>query len=152
MDWFGLPCSPRDSQESSLIPHFKSIILWCSSFFMVQISHLYMTTGKTIALITQIFFDKVISQLFNTLSRLVHSSSSKEQASFNFMAVVTICSNFGAQENKVCHSLHCFPVYFPWSDGTRCHEFFECWVLSQIFHSPLSPSTKGSLVLLRFLP
>ena len=35
------------------------------------------------------------------------------------MAVVTICSDFGTQENKVCH---CFPIYFPWSDGTRCHD------------------------------
>ena len=36
---------------------------------------------------------------------------------------------------KVCH---CFPIYLPWSDGTRCHDlcFFECWVSSQLFHSP----------------
>ena len=36
------------------------------------------------------------------------------------MAAVTICSDFGAQENKVCHCFHCFPIYLPWSDGTRC--------------------------------
>ena len=36
------------------------------------------------------------------------------------MATVTICSDFGAQENKVWHCFHCFPIYFPWSDGTRC--------------------------------
>ena len=36
------------------------------------------------------------------------------------MAAVTICSDFGAQENKVCHCFHCFPIYFPWSGGTRC--------------------------------
>ena len=35
---------------------------------------------------------------------------------------VTICSNFGAPENKVCHCFHCFPIYLPWSDGTRCHD------------------------------
>ena len=46
----GSPCSPRDSQESSPTPQFKSIILWCSAFFTVQLSHPYMTTGKTIAL------------------------------------------------------------------------------------------------------
>ena len=68
------------------------------------------------------------------------------------MDAVTVCSNFGAQENKVCHCFHCFPVYFPWSDGTRCYEFFKCWILSQLFHSPLSPSSRGSLVPLRFLP
>ena len=38
-----------------------------------------------------------------------------EKASFNFMAAVTICSDFGAQKNKVWHCFHCFPIYFPWS-------------------------------------
>ena len=51
-----------------------------------------------------------------------HSFSSKEQASFNFMVAVTICSDFGAQKNKVCHCFHYFPVYLPWSDGTGCHD------------------------------
>ena len=51
-----------------------------------------------------------------------HSFSSKEYMFFNFMAAVTVCSDFGAQENKGCHCFHCFPIYLPWSDGTRCHE------------------------------
>ena len=68
-------------------------------FFMVQISHPYITTGKTIALIRQTFFSKVMSVSFNILSRF----SPKEQASFNFMVAATICSGFGAQENKVCY-------------------------------------------------
>ena len=38
------------------------------------------------------------------------------------MAAVTICSDFGAPQNKVWHYFHCFPIYFPWSDGTRCHD------------------------------
>ena len=38
------------------------------------------------------------------------------------MAAVTICCDFGAQENKVCHCFHCFPVCLPWSDGTSCHD------------------------------
>ena len=42
-------------------------------------------------------------------------------ASFNFMAAVSIWSDFGAQENKVYHCIHCFPIYLPWSDGTRFH-------------------------------
>ena len=37
------------------------------------------------------------------------------------MAAITICSDFGAPRNKVWHCFHCFPIYFPWSDGTRCH-------------------------------
>ena len=38
------------------------------------------------------------------------------------MAAITICSDFGAQKNKVSHCFHCFPIYLPWSDGTRCHD------------------------------
>ena len=56
------------------------------------------------------------------------------------MVSVTICSDFGAQENNVYHCFHCFPIYLPWSDGTGCHDlcFLNGWVLSQLFHSPLS--------------
>ena len=38
------------------------------------------------------------------------------------MPAVTICSDFGAPKNKVCHCFYCFPIYLPWSDGTRCHD------------------------------
>ena len=57
----------------SLLQHHssKASILWCSAFFMVQLSHLYMSTGKTIALTRRTFVGKVTSLLFNTLSRLV---------------------------------------------------------------------------------
>ena len=48
--------------------------------------------------------------------------SSKKLVSFNFVAIVTIPSDFRAQENKVCHCFHCFPICLPWSDGTRCHD------------------------------
>ena len=68
------------------------------------------------------------------------------------MAAVTLHSDFGAQENKICHSSHFSPICLPWSDGTGCYvlHFFKCWVLSQVFHSPLSPSSRGSLVPLAF--
>ena len=52
-------------------PQFKASILWCSAFFIVQISHPYMTTGKTIALTRWIFVGKVMYLVFNMLSRLV---------------------------------------------------------------------------------
>jgi len=70
-----------------------------------------MITKKTIPWNRGTFFSKVISLLFNILSSLVHSFSSKEQASFNFMAAVTICSDFGASKNKVSHFFHCFPIH-----------------------------------------
>ena len=85
---------------------------------MVQFSHLYMTTGKTIALTRWTFVSKVMSLLLNTLSSFViaslllfHSSSSKEQVSFNFMAVVTICSDFGAQERESIIVSIISPIY-----------------------------------------
>ena len=82
----------------SLLQHHssKASILWRSAFFIVQLSRPYMTTGKTTALTRWTFVDKVMSLLFNMLSTLVIAFPSKEQASFNFMAAVTICSDFAA--------------------------------------------------------
>ena len=60
-----------------------------------------MTTGKTIALTRQMFVGKVTSLLFNMLSRLVIAFLPKSKR-LNFMAAVTICSDFGAQEKKIC--------------------------------------------------
>ena len=67
----------------------------CSAFFIVQLSHPYMTTGKTISLTRWTFVDKVMSLLFNRLSRLVIAFLPRSIC-FNFMAAVTICSDFGA--------------------------------------------------------
>ena len=112
----------------SLKHHRLKVSILChSAFFMIQISHLCMTTGKTIALTIWTFVCKVMHLLFNILSMLsvCHSFSSKEYSSFkNFMAAVTVCSDFGAQENRVCHCFHCFPIYLPWSDGNGCHDSF----------------------------
>ena len=68
----GSPCSPRDSIKSLLQHHSsKTSILQRSAFFIVQLSHLYMTAGKTVAFTRRTFVGKVISLLFNMLSRLV---------------------------------------------------------------------------------
>ena len=70
MDWFD-PLAVQRSFKSLLQRHSsKASILWHSAFFMVQLSHPYMTTGKTIALTRQTFVGKVMSLLFNMLSRL----------------------------------------------------------------------------------
>ena len=60
----GSSYSPRDSQESSPTLQFKTSILWCSAFFMVQLSNPYMTTGKTTVLTRWTFVGKVMSMLF----------------------------------------------------------------------------------------
>ena len=76
-DWFplgctiGSPCWPGDSQESPPTPQLKSINFRHSAFFIDQLAHPYMTTGKTIALTRWTFVGKVMSLLFNMLSRLV---------------------------------------------------------------------------------
>ena len=71
MDWFDL-LAVQGTLKNLLQHHgSKASILWCSAFFMVQLSHLYMTTRKTIALTRWTFVGKVISLLFNTLSRFV---------------------------------------------------------------------------------
>ena len=66
------------------------------------------------------------------------------------MAAVTICSDFGAQENKVSLFPHLFAMN--WWDQMPWFSFFECWVLSQLFHSSLSSSSRCSLVPFHFLP
>jgi len=100
----------------------KASILRCSAFFTVQLSHPYTTTGKTIALTRWTFVGKVISLLFNMLSRLVITFLPKSKRLLiswlrSPSAVILECP-----QNKVCHCFHCFPIYFPWSDGTRCHD------------------------------
>ena len=70
IDWFDL-LAVLETLKSLLQHHsLKALILWCSAFFMVQLSHLHMTTGKTIALIRWTLVGKVMSLLFNMLSRL----------------------------------------------------------------------------------
>ena len=78
----------------------KASIIQCSAFFVVQLSYSYMTTVKTIALTTWTLVGKVMSLLFNMLSRVGHSFSSKEQASFNFMTADTIRSNLEPKKIK----------------------------------------------------
>ena len=105
MYWLHL-LAVQGTLKSLLYHHsWKTSILRSSAFFMVQLSHPYITAGKTIALTRGTFVGKVMSLLFNMLSRLVITFL---PTSFNFMAAVTICSDFGAQENKVCHCFH-FP-------------------------------------------
>ena len=91
MDWLYL-LAVQGTLKSLLQQHSsKASILQRSGFFTVQTSHLYMTTGKTIALTSWTFVSKVMSLLFNMVSNYVgHNLPSKEQAYFNFMAAVIL--------------------------------------------------------------
>ena len=97
VDWLDL-LAVQGTLKSLLQHHSsKASILQLSVFFTVQLSYPYMTTGKTIALTRQTFFDKVMSLLFNMLSRLVITFLPwSKQESFDFMVAITICSDFGA--------------------------------------------------------
>ena len=70
------------------------------------------------------FVNKMMSLLFihNMLSNFVIAFLPKEQVHFNFVAIVTVCSDFGAQENKIFYCFHFFSFNLPWSGGTGCHD------------------------------
>ena len=113
IDWFDLLAVQVTLK--SLLQHYssKASILQCSAFFIVQLSYPYMTTGKIIALTTGTFVGKAMSLLFNMLSRLVITFLPRSKRLLIFMAPITICSDFGAQKNKVSHCFHCFPICLP---------------------------------------
>ena len=113
MDWLDL-LAVQETLKSLLQHQFKSINSSAFSFFTVHLSHPYMTTGKTIALTRWTFGDDIMSLHFNILSRLVITFLPRSK---RLLISVTICSDFGAQKNKVCHCFHCFPIYLQWSDG-----------------------------------
>ena len=93
MDWLDL-LAVQGTLKSLLQHHSsKASVLWPSAFFIVQLSHPYMTTGKTIALTRQTFAAKVMSLLFNTLSRLVIPFLPRSKP-LNFMAALTKLSKY----------------------------------------------------------
>ena len=98
----------------------KASILLRSPSFMFQLSHLYMTTGKTIALTRWNFVDKIRSLLFNMLSRLVITFLPRSLLISWLQSPSAVILE--SPKNKVWHCLYCFPIYFPWSDGTGCHD------------------------------
>ena len=82
----------------------------------------YMTTGKTIALTRWTFVGKVMALLFNILSRLVINFLPKSKHLLISWLQYHLRWFWSPKEKKVWHCFHCFPIYFPWSDGTRCHD------------------------------
>ena len=111
IDWFDLLAVQRTLK--SLLQHrsSKASILQHLASFMVQLSCQYMATGKTTALTLWTFLGKVMSLLFNMLFRFVISSLLRSKCFLNFMAAVTVCSDFRAQEKKICHCFQFFLFY-----------------------------------------
>ena len=119
MDWFDLLAA--QGTLKSLLQHHSSraSILQPSAFFIVQLSHPYMTAGKTIALTRWTFVGKVISLLFTMLSRLVITFLPRSKRLLISWLQSPSAVILEPSQNKVSH---CFPFYSPWRDGTRCHD------------------------------
>ena len=121
MDWLDLLAV--QGTLKSLLQHHRSTasILQHSAVFIIQLSHPYMTTGKTIALTRWTFAGKIMSLLFNMLSRLVTIFLPRSKSLL--ISWLQSPSTVILESPKIVwHCFHCFPIYFPWSDGTRCHD------------------------------
>ena len=122
--------------RKSLLQHhsLKTSILWPSAFFMVQLSHPYMTSGKVIALTIWTFVDKVMSWLFNTLSRFIVAFLPRSRG--------LLISCLQSQSAVILEPEKIKSVTVSIVSPSICHEMmgldamnsFECWVLSQLFH------------------
>ena len=152
IDWFDLL-----SFQGTLKSHhsLKVSVLWHSAFFIVQLSHMYMTPGKTIALTLQAFFGKAMS--FNTLSRFVIAFL-PWSSHLLISCLQSPSAILESSEEEICHCFHLFPFYLPWSDGTGCHDL-SCFnngtsntftikivvVLSKLLRVSLRPFKAGLL-------
>jgi len=153
MDWLDL-LAVQGTLKSLLQQHnSKASILQHSAFFIVQLSHPYMTTGKTVTLTGWNFDGKVMPLLFNMLSRLVIVFLPRSK---HLLISWLQSPSIVILEPKNMKSLTVSII-----PPSICHEVmgpdvmilvFWCWVFSHLFHFPLSLSSRGSLVLLHFLP
>ena len=132
MDWLDLLAI--QGTHKSLLQHHSSraSVLWHSAFVIVQLSHPYMTTGKTIALTRWTFVVKVMSLFYNMLSRLIITFPPRSKC----LLISWLQSPSAVilePKNEACPCSHCFPIYLPWSDGTGCHALsflnVELWKL-----------------------
>ena len=112
MDWLDI-LAVQGTLKSLLQHHSsKASVLWCSVFFIVQLSHPYMTTGKIIALTRRTFVGRVMSLLLNMLSRLVITFlPQSKHLLISWLQSQSAVILEPPPPNKACHSLHCFPVY-----------------------------------------
>ena len=126
----------------SLLQHHnsKASILWHSAFFIVQLSHLYLTTGKTIALTRQTFVGKVMFLFFNMLSRLVIAflPRSKHLLISRLPSPSAVILEPKKIKSLIDVSNRCFPFYLLRSDGPGCCDpvavmsSCNCWFLTYI--------------------
>ena len=119
IDWFVLLWSKGLSKSLLWHNSSKASILQHSAFFIVQLSHLYMTTEKTIALTRWTFVGKVMSMLLNMLSRLVITFLPRSKRLL--ISWLQSPSAVILEAKKIKAFTSHFSPYSPWTDGTRCH-------------------------------
>ena len=153
MDWLDLLKSKGLFKNLLQCHSSKASIFWHSALFIVQLSHPYMTAGKTIALTRGTFVGKEMSLLFNMPSRLIITFLPRSK----HLLILWLQSPSAVilelpKINSVTASIVSPSFAMKWWDQMPWSSFFECLVLSQVFHFPLSPSSGGSLLPLHFLP
>ena len=134
IDWFDLLAVQGTLKSFLQHDNSKPSLVQYSAFFMVQLSHPYMTAGKAIALTIQNFFGKVMSLLFNMLPRFVIPLLPRSKCLLILWLKSTVFRDFGDQEN------HFPPIYWPWNDGSECHDLsflnveFQANFFTLLFH------------------
>ena len=145
IDWFDLLTVQGTLKSLLQYCSLKASIIRCSDFSIVQLSHPYMTTGKTVVLTRRTFVGKVMSLLFNMLSRWVITFLPRSKC----LLIPRLQSPSAVifeppLQSKVSHHFHCFPIYLPWSDGSGCHDLnFLVLSFKPAFHSHLSLLSKA---------
>ena len=150
IDWFDLLQSKGISGVFSL-KELKASILHCSAFFKVQLPHPYMTSGKTMALTIQTFAGKVISLLFNTLSRFVIAFLPRRKCLLlSWLQSPSVVILEPKKIKSVTVSIFPPSIYHEVMEPDAMILVF--WILSfrSAFHSLLSPSSRVSLLLFTF--
>ena len=113
MDWLDL-LAVQGTLKSLLLHHSsKASILWLSAFFTVQLSHPYMTTGKTIALTRRTFVGKAMSPLLNMLSKLVITFLPRSKRFLISWLQSPSAVILEPKKTKSDNCFYCFPIYFP---------------------------------------
>ena len=121
-DWLGWSlCCPRHSQKSSLTPQFESInSLALSTVYCLTLTSVH-DYWKNHSLAIQTFVGKLMSLLFNMLSRFIIAFLPRGKCLLkSFMVQSPSTVILEPKKIKVCHCFYCFPIYLPWSDGTWC--------------------------------
>ena len=135
--WFDI-LSAQGTLKSLLQNHSSKAATLChSGFLMVQLSHPYLTSGETIAWTRQTFVSKM-SLLLNTLPRFVIAFLPRSKC--------LLISWLQSPSIVILEPKTITWFAMMWGDQMSWSSFFECWVLSQLFHCPLSPSSRSSLV------